>query len=191
MFTITKHEKYANLPIRERILINIRDQPGITFTKLVRSLSINEGTLRYHLRYLEKKELVNSKKEGKKRRYFTQTLDVTSRNRKIPLEQKRILNMIRKNEGISKDEIYNLSDISKTKINNILRKFLNGKLIWEIETGNGSGYVYTDKKRLVHEIKIDLIEDLFNGTIDQATFLTLIKKLDSMSEQEIRNLDRE
>lgn len=62
--TITRH------PARRRILEAIRKTPGITTVELVLETGINEGTLLYHLRVLDKASFVRSLKLGRELVWF-------------------------------------------------------------------------------------------------------------------------
>lgn len=160
---------------RELLLENIKDRPGISFSKLMRLLNINEGTLRYHLNYLERKELITSKKEGAKRLYFNSLSSAYGGEGRDDLtrDQTRVYNIIRKYPGIKPKEILDRSELSRKGLRNILQKLQNEHLIWEVENGNGAGYEIVTRKRLMEEMLLDLAEKFLKGDIDRPTFLHL------------------
>ena len=49
----------------------IVEKPGLTFTEIMNILKIKESTLRYHLRYLEKREIVERKDNSGRKVYFS------------------------------------------------------------------------------------------------------------------------
>ncbi|MFO7792898.1 MAG: winged helix-turn-helix transcriptional regulator [Candidatus Saliniplasma sp.] len=55
---------------RKKIYEEIGDSPGLHLREIDRKLDIPLGTIRYHLRVLEKRDLIISKKEGKYKRYY-------------------------------------------------------------------------------------------------------------------------
>jgi len=68
----------------------VQDNPGSHLRKISRELDMKMGTLRYHLDYLEKKELVSSRKESNLKVYFiTKKLGFKHRNVSPLLQQKR------------------------------------------------------------------------------------------------------
>ncbi|NJE61210.1 winged helix-turn-helix transcriptional regulator [Thermococcus sp. 21S7] len=54
----------------KRVLEFVRENPGLSFNEISRRLGIAKGDLQYHLRKLEKLELVVSKRSGLRRHYF-------------------------------------------------------------------------------------------------------------------------
>ena len=64
-----KEDSFA-LEVRRTIYNYIMNNPGSHLRKISRATDIQLGTLRYHLDYLEKKELVLSKKEKNLKLYF-------------------------------------------------------------------------------------------------------------------------
>ena len=58
------------LKTRRRIHSYIVKYPGLHFRELMRKLNLPNGTLRYHLKYLEKRGLITTKSEGGYARYY-------------------------------------------------------------------------------------------------------------------------
>ncbi len=73
---------------RKKIYQTIDDSPGLHLRQIDRKLDIPLGTIRYHLRVLEKKDLVTSKKEGKYKRFYAKG--------SIDRSDKKILSSLRK-----------------------------------------------------------------------------------------------
>jgi predicted transcriptional regulator len=167
---------------RNRLLDRIENEPGVSFTTLKKSLDMNDGTLRYHLSYLERKGFLRSRKEGKKRVYFVTSLTVDSSKSRLTLTHRRILNIIKENPGIIMNDLLDMTQVSKRELKQILKKMIDDRLIWEVENGRGVGYEFITRDRLLQEMKFDLIEELLMGKIDQETFLHLIKKLEEMED---------
>ena len=163
---------------RDLIIAKIEDEPGISYSQLKKSSIMNDGTLRYHLAFLERKGHLISKKVGKKRIYFVTSVNVGKKGKKLNLEQTRILNIIKKNPGMNMDDLLSMTNVNKSGLKYILEKLKKEKLIWEIENGRGIGYEFITKKRLIQEMKFELIEELLFGDIDEETFLQLIKRLE-------------
>ena len=80
-------EKIFELETRRKIYKYILKYPGLHLQELIRRLNLPNGTLRYHLRYLEKRNLIKSKPEdGYVRFYITNN---------IGNDQKKIFHILR------------------------------------------------------------------------------------------------
>lgn len=156
---------------RERLLESIRDRPGVSFSKLMRALNLNEGTLRYHLHYLERRDLISSKKHGTKRVYFSSVSPSTRESiSELTREQTRVLNVIRRYPGIGAKEILGCTDLSRKGLKQIILKLERDRLIWVTDNGKGPGYEVITRKRIKEEMLVELAERFLKDDIDQATF---------------------
>lgn len=159
---------------RERLLESIKDRPGVSFSKLMRALNLNEGTLRYHLRYLERKDLISSKRLGTKRVYFSSASPTAMGTiTELTREQTRVLNVIRKYPGIGSKDILRSTELSRKGLKQIILKLKREHLIWEIKNGNGLGYEVITRMRMKEEMLVDLAERFLKDEIDQSTFIHL------------------
>ncbi len=75
------------LSTRRRIYEEIVLNPGLHFRELQKRLDMPTGMLEYHLRILEKEELIVSKMDGKYKRYFA--------NSSMTQEERRIMSALR------------------------------------------------------------------------------------------------
>jgi len=169
---------------RDALLSYIMDRPGVSFSRLMSSLKLNEGTLRYHLNYLERKDLIRSKKEGRRRLYFYTLNDssVEGRNAVIGKYHKRVLTIIRRSPGIGVKEISGSLDMPRKEINSIIKTLEREHLIWSVEKVKGVGFEVVTREKLVKEMLYDLLEKFLKGEIDQSTFLRLKDWLDEENE---------
>jgi predicted transcriptional regulator len=157
------------------LIEHIRDRPGISFSRLMILLGLNEGTLRYHLNYLERKEMVRSRKEGSRRVYFTSEMSPSPDkwNGGLTKDQNRVLSIIRKHPGIKPKDLHATTELSRRGLKNIILKLKKEHIIWEVENGNGPGYEIITRERLKEEMLLELAERFLKGEIDQSTFLHL------------------
>ena len=63
-------DKTLNLESRKQTFDAIVDNPGIHLRELERKVDIPLGTIRYHIRVLEKRQLIIIRTEGKYKRYY-------------------------------------------------------------------------------------------------------------------------
>jgi predicted transcriptional regulator len=121
-----------NLETRRKIYNYVKDNPGLHLHELARKLNVKYNNLRYHLRYLEKNEMIVIKtSDSYSRVYSNQVCTI----------DKELLNIIRKDTpcyiifllymygvGSQRDFSDNL-DLHKTTIEYHLKKLLNKKII--------------------------------------------------------------
>ncbi|RLF51191.1 MAG: hypothetical protein DRN24_05340, partial [Thermoplasmata archaeon] len=96
--------------VRGQIYGCIKMHPGIHYNQIRRDLNIKNGTLSYHLRVLEKTELIKSRREGLRYRAFYPTSMKFPEKERYRLTelQTNILEIIKKHDGISQKEIANI-----------------------------------------------------------------------------------
>ncbi len=165
---------------RQVLLERIRSLPGISFGSLQRSLGLNKGTLEYHLRFLEKKREVFSRKTGRMRTYYSSSHD-PSRTvgwEGILPEQRKVLEMIRSEPGLTPDQLLQRTDISKSRLYRIVRSLKEHRVVMEVEKGSGTVYEYVSNEDLIDEMLIELAERFMKGELDRETFLRLKGLLD-------------
>lgn len=149
-----KKTDLLNLETRRKIFNYIEDNPGLHLRKIARELGINYHNLRYHLRYLERKEVIIIKESNSYARVYSNN---------IGAKDKDLLNIIRERipsyitlflfmygTASQKDLSENL-DLHPTTVEYHLKKLLNKKII-EPATGNGKyTYVNFNKSKLVNK----------------------------------------
>lgn len=67
---------------RREIYTFLREVPGAHFSEIQRRLDLATGTLQYHLRYLEKRDLIEAKRDGRYTRYYP-SMEVDRRHKPI------------------------------------------------------------------------------------------------------------
>ena len=84
-----------NLGYQRKIYHFILNNPGVHLRRMSRDLDINIGTLRYHLRYLEKKRIITSKIDNNLKTYYIAgKLGVKDKVISSLLQQKRFRDII-------------------------------------------------------------------------------------------------
>ncbi|MHA2001596.1 MAG: winged helix-turn-helix transcriptional regulator [Promethearchaeota archaeon] len=80
---------------QKRIYNFVKINPGVHLRRIQRELNLSLGTLRYHLKYLEKQEILSSEQQGNKKIFFI-IGEVDSRDKKLIglLQQKRFRDVI-------------------------------------------------------------------------------------------------
>lgn len=110
LYTRIQKEDVLDQFVRGQIYGYIKTNPGVHYNQIRRDIDVKNGTLSYHLRVLEKTELIKSRREGMRYRAFY------PKHMNFPKEQRfrltdlqiEIINVIKKHPGV------NQKDIAKT-----------------------------------------------------------------------------
>jgi predicted transcriptional regulator len=105
LYSRIKKEKTLDNYIRGQIHGYILAKPGCHYNQIKQTLNLNNGTLAYHLRKLEREEFIKSQRDGMYKRFYPQGLKIPKRTLKLSKMQKRILDVITMNPGISQKEV--------------------------------------------------------------------------------------
>jgi len=129
------------LEIRDKIYNFLQDYPGLHVREISRKLDIPFSTLKYHLNYLEKNELIISEVDDKYNRYFI--------SQTIGNKEKKILNFLRKRATLhiviwfiiavqcSQKDMGRFLGKHPATISFHLRKMKNAGIIEEVTISNG------------------------------------------------------
>jgi len=178
---------------RKLIYNYISAHPGSSFGVIRNFLDLNDSTLKYHLIYLERANQISSKREGKRRCYFCKGSQFVSQVGPIVFDpnlltenQRRILTGIQAKPGITKKELIEQTKLNRKTVSYNLDKLLEQKKIWKVNHSGEVGYEYITKEKLYYEMYNRLLLKLLSDEIDEATFLRIKKKLESLDVEDIR-----
>ncbi len=118
---------------RKKIYQTIEDSPGLHLRQIDRKIDIPLGTIRYHLRVLEKKNLITSKKEGKYKRFYAKgSIDrsdkkiLSSLRKEIP---RTIILFLMEYSGSTHKEINEALDIAPSTLSYHLKKLRKKNMV--------------------------------------------------------------
>jgi DNA-binding transcriptional ArsR family regulator len=135
---------------RRKIYKFIEENPGLNINELSRRAEIPMSTLMYHLRKLEKQELVELKSKGKYKHIYLKNV--------IGVQDKEILELLRKkipcrillhfffSSFCSQAELSRELDLHPATISYYLKKLVKMGIIEEAPVGNGMVYPYPNPK---------------------------------------------
>ena len=163
----------------------ISRHPGVSFGTIMGVLDLTEGTLRYHLNYLERGDKILSRSKGKHRCYYT-----TQRTRSdlkpilefdtntLTKPQQRILTIIKQYPGITISELLSITRLNKRALQYNLKKLRDLRIIWKVGNGRNTCYEFITKRKLHNELFKLLIIKFLNDEIDEETYLLLRDELE-------------
>jgi parallel beta-helix repeat protein len=117
LYTRIKKDQVLNHYLRGRINGYIEANPGEHYNAIKYALNINNGALTYHLRVLERENVIVSKRDGMYKRFYPKSANIPKNYRRLSDVQKRIVKTINEFEGITQTEIANKLDISPQVVN--------------------------------------------------------------------------
>lgn len=160
----------------------ILENPGATMKLISQALRVSPGALRYHLDHLIKEEIVISKREFGRKRYFPYLTPSAkrlpaSRDRMMTRNHSRVLSLIEGSPGITRTELKERLNLTSKGLSYILDRMKGSYLIREERTSSGPSYHRLSKDELYREAMMVLSKKLVDGEIDERTFITLRKDI--------------
>ncbi len=139
------------LESRRKIYKGIEDNPGINFRGLLDMLDYAQGTLQYHLDWLEKNGIVDVSKDGKYTRYYpSESFEKIDQNVMNALRRKysrRIIAYLISKGSMSTSELTECIDKSKSTISWHLSKLNEEGLVEKERKGRSVQYSLVDKDK--------------------------------------------
>jgi parallel beta-helix repeat protein len=124
-----RKRKGKELYLRGKIHGYILGNPGENYTTIKTKLSLTNGALAYHLKVLERNKDVRSERDGVLKRFYPYEGKVTEEILELSKLQKRILNVIKKDPGVTQTKISKKLDISVQKVNYHIRLMEDARVI--------------------------------------------------------------
>ena len=159
----------------------IGENPGISFPRLSVEFNMNRGTLRYHLDLLEKEGRIRTVLKGSKKLYYLSEGTATKGRRPendLNRDQRRILNLIKENPGISRHQLISISGQAREDVRYTLRKLTSRSEIWKVTDGHDPTYEYITRRKLAKEMIAIILDRFLNDEMDRETFLALKKRIE-------------
>ncbi len=164
--------------IRKMIYNHITEYPGVSFQTLKKIYNLNDSTLRYHLKYLERAERINSNLEGGQLHYFPgysiNKISDTSKQiftpQSLTQHQQHILTTIKQNPGISQKELGQRTSLKRFILTYNLTKLLDLGMIRKFNNGRNICYEFITNQLLKYEMLKVLAVKLLRNEIDENTF---------------------
>jgi len=159
------------------ILKIIKDNPGIRYRELLRSLGTVNGVLSYHLYMLENEEAIRVEKQGGMTRYYPNSIDKREARiigmLRIPMVR-RIIDFMLVNDGCSLEDIALHVNRSKSTISWHMKRLAEEGII----TKYNNLYYIKDKDVITKVLskyklvidKIDVIADNYSNMMDEFRF---------------------
>lgn len=120
---------------RWQIIGFIKGKPGTTYGEIKRKIGIGNGTLAYHLKVLEREELVKSKNHGRYKCFYPIEERIPDEEFRLSNIQKLILDTIRANPGIPQKKIIQATGNTQQAVSYHLNILIRENLIKKKKKG--------------------------------------------------------
>lgn len=169
-----KEDEPLDLETRKRIFEFISTSPGAHFREIERRLSLPIGVIAYHIKYLEEKEMISAKIEGKYTRYYVVgKLGSKDKNLMSILRQeipRRILMHVIMHPGCTHKDLLELFEVSPSTLSFHIKKLLDGALIRQEKEGREHKYFIINEDEVAKSLVLykksflDSVVDSFTST---------------------------
>jgi hypothetical protein len=135
--TLKKRKKsYQDGYIRGSVRGYILGNPGETYNTIKRVLELPNGTLAYHLKFLEKEGEVKTERDGIYKRFYPVEGRISEEVLELSKIQKKIVNLVKKLPGLTQREISKRLGEPAQKINYHVSMMVDARLIKLKREGN-------------------------------------------------------
>jgi predicted transcriptional regulator len=121
LYVRIKGEKILDNFTRGKIYGYIIANPGDHYNSIRTALKLKNGALAYHLKALEREQMVKSQTDGKYKRFYPFEMAVPKRATKLTTMRENIVNHIKEEPGITQNEISEKMGVSHQAISYHLR----------------------------------------------------------------------
>jgi DNA-binding MarR family transcriptional regulator len=140
LYSRIKRENTLDNYIRGQIHGYVLAKPGCHYNQIKQTLHLNNGTLAYHLRKLEREEFIKSVRDGMYKRFYPVGLKIPKREIKLSAMQDHILEIIRHHPGVSQKEVATEVGISAPAVIYHIGVLSGAKLVRSEKVGSRMEY---------------------------------------------------
>lgn len=159
-------EKTLELEARKLTFETVKDNPGIHLREIDRIAGIPLGTIRYHLRVLEKKKLITVRKEGKYMRYYAKgEIDRSDKDRLAVLRKelpRTIILFLMEYPDSSHKEITEVLDVAPSTISYHMKRLIKDGMVDKRE----KGYFVVDEDKIA-DLLIQYRQTFLDSLVDR------------------------
>jgi len=123
--------------VRGKIHGYVIANPGDHYNGIKGNLGINNGTLAYHLKVLERENYLKSRMDGKYKRYYPYESMIPSKKKLSPI-QKLLVEKLKNNPGISQRKLGKLAGESVQVVNYHMKQLEDAEVVKIEKLGNRS-----------------------------------------------------
>ena len=166
--------KKGQLTREERIILEIKNNPGIRFRELMKSMKVTNGVMSYYIQKLEKLGVIFTERKSRVSRLFTDNIDTSDVSLIKFLRTatpKKIMLVLLKDDKLTFRQITEKIQMSPSTTSFYLKKLVSSDIV-RVSNGANNKYILENKKQvsnlivLYHPSIIDAasenLEDIFS-----------------------------
>lgn len=179
-------EGYKDHDTRRVLYEYISENPGSTFKVLRSAFKLTDGTLRYHLGYLQRRRRIVQEKKGRENCYYSylkKRFLFSDPNLNLNDKQEKLLQIISQHPNINYKELKACSGMDKASFSYNLKKLKRMKLIWRMKKKDTTGYDIVTKEKLADEMFLILVNKYLDGEVDKDVVMEIVDKLKDYREK--------
>jgi len=169
-FLNENEKKILDLDARRKIYEVVKKFAGSHFREIERKSKFPTGTVKYHLSYLVKNELIIEEKDGNNIRYFPKTFNSENSRLLGFLRQKtirKIILFILENNNCNHEQVVKAVGVSASTVSWHLKKLEQNNIIGFIKKGRKTFYnILIDKEEII-KLLITYQESFFDSVVDR------------------------
>jgi len=169
-FLDENEKKVLELDTRRKIYEIVKKCAGCHFRELERRTKLSTGTVKYHLTYLTKKNLIQEEKDDKNIRYFPNSFGSTNKQLLSLLRQKTVRNImlfILTHNNCNHEQIVNSVKISPSTVSWHLKKLEDAQIVGFVKRGRKTFYnILIDKDEIIN-LLITYQESFLDSVVDR------------------------
>ena len=158
--------------IRSSIADYIRLHPGASFNNIRTIFELADGTLRYHLRYLEKRGQIETKPF--KRSYFP---TAALRERELSRTQQQLVHLIKEHPGMTQKELAWRTGSNRFTVRGNVAALVARELVTRIRLGREVHHFYRDPDELRRTRLLRLAALFLLDKIDEETYWEIRREM--------------
>ena len=142
--------KKGKLTREERIILEIKNNPGIRFRELMKSMKVANGVMSYYIQKLEKRGIIFTERKSGVSRLFTDNIDTSDMSLIKFLRTatpKKIMLVLLKDDKLTFSQITEKIQMSPSTTSFYLKKLVTSNTIRVLNGGNNK-YMLENKKQI-------------------------------------------
>lgn len=165
-------EEILEVESRRRVFDFIRSNPGTHMREIQRQLDMTLGNLEYHLRYLERHDMVTVKEGGYKRYFVKQQVGAEDQQLLSLLRQtipRHILIVLMTEPEQSHQEILEHFDVSASTLSYHMSKLVDAGVVEKEREGRYNIYHVTEPSMVANALvtyQESFVDDMVDGFVD-------------------------
>jgi predicted transcriptional regulator len=149
LYTKLRKEEVLDHYVRGKIHGYVLANPGDHYSSIRKALDLTNSSLTYHLRVLEKEELIKSQRDGMYKRFYPIGAKFPDNGGPFTLVQQRIIGAITETPGICQKDIASTLGVSSSTVNYHIEKLIQQGIVEARRKGMRMTYYFVGEESVL------------------------------------------